>query len=186
MRLPIALLITGMSLAPFAPAVTDDFGIFRISGDPLAMRFGAPPALALRPAAHALLRMESGGFERLGTKTAATMRQTDVPPNRPRTDPLRKSNIETAIEWRTASPPVGCRDAASRQRVAARSVLSMLRGTGTLVPAYRADIGSVSTRPLTISTKSIFLACRKAAQKANISKAGPRETGDHCPVSPRR
>jgi len=46
-RLPVTLLIVAVSLAPFAPAVTDDLGVFRVSRDPLAVGFGAPTSLAL-------------------------------------------------------------------------------------------------------------------------------------------
>jgi len=71
-----------VGLAPFAPAVADDLGVFRVSGDALAVIFGAALLLAFWPAAYALLRMESGRFERLRTKTAATAGQTGIPPNR--------------------------------------------------------------------------------------------------------
>jgi hypothetical protein len=58
MRLPVSSLITGMGLAPFAPAVANDLGVFRVRRDLPAMVLGAAAALTLRLAADALVQTE--------------------------------------------------------------------------------------------------------------------------------
>jgi hypothetical protein len=75
MRLPVGFLIIGMGFAPFAPAVTNTLGVFRISSDSAAMIFATPLPLAFHSAADALLQMELRRFERLFAKTTAAARQ---------------------------------------------------------------------------------------------------------------
>ena len=66
------------------------------------------------------------------------------------TDPLRKSEcrIWYRVPYRVPASG-GCRGAASRRRGSALSSASTLRSRGSLVPAYRAEIGTISARPLT-------------------------------------
>ncbi|HEY1894783.1 MAG TPA: hypothetical protein VGG62_00870 [Terracidiphilus sp.] len=63
LRLPVALLIAGMSFAPLPPAVAHDLGIFGIHRDLLAMVIGAAPALTFRLAADTLVRPDLRRFE---------------------------------------------------------------------------------------------------------------------------
>jgi hypothetical protein len=114
-RLPIALLVIGVGLAPFAPAVADNFGVLGISSDSLAVIFGPPPFLAFRPTAHALLGMEFGGLERLRTKAATSAQQAGIPPNRSKLDPSRKPEYRSCyrVPYRVPAraavraPPLG-------------------------------------------------------------------------------
>jgi len=71
MSLPVGLLITGMLLAPLAPAVANDLGVLGIGGDSTPMVIGAALLLALRLVTDVLLRMEVGGLERLVAIAAA-------------------------------------------------------------------------------------------------------------------
>ena len=58
MRLSPHLLVTGMSLAPLAAAVTDHLSVFGIFSRFVVVIFGAPAALTFRLRADALVRRQ--------------------------------------------------------------------------------------------------------------------------------
>jgi hypothetical protein len=99
----------------------------------LAMVIGAPLPLALRLAAHVLLRVELRGLERLLAVTAAARHNIS---SEERLAIFRgNQNIETAIECSTASPPVGCRGAANWRRGA--SLSKFVNGPQLWLPGTR-------------------------------------------------
>ena len=79
MALAVVLLILGMGVAPFLPAVADHLGVLRVGLDLAAMVFGAALALAIRLAANDLTGPELRWLEGLLTVTAGTTRQSFSP-----------------------------------------------------------------------------------------------------------
>src|ERR1700733_946961 len=94
MGLPPHLLVTGMSLAPLAPAVADHLSVFGIGHRFPAMVFRTTAALTIGLAASALVRAILRRFEQLMAVAAATARQTDSSGSAGRPIPLRKSDEE--------------------------------------------------------------------------------------------
>ena len=148
-RLPVALLIIGVGLAPFAPAIADDLGVFGISSDPLAVILGAATPLAFWPAAHC------SGWNLEGSKDWEQKRQQRCGKRGflrigQKPDPLRKSEYRNCyrVAYRVpargavSAPPLG-------GGALLLSSVSRLRGRCSVVPAYRAEIGTISARPLT-------------------------------------
>jgi hypothetical protein len=71
---PVRLLIAGVGLAPFPPAVANSLGVFGVRRDPALVVLRAAPPLALSLEADSLIRAELRSFERL-LAIAAVARQ---------------------------------------------------------------------------------------------------------------
>ena len=111
MALAIVLLILRMSIAPLPLTVADHFGVLGVGLDLGAMVDGPSLALAVRLAAHGLIRPELGWLEGLLTVTAGTKHQSFSP------GLFQRQSLEKNRSFRaryrncyrvpTASPPMG-------------------------------------------------------------------------------